>query len=370
MELTEITKFPIDSETTVHFGINRASDSNLFALITRQTVHVISLGYSYHFDGVLNYSLSSVDRPPLLVPSKLLDKDSSNVFNESTHSQKLTMLTDPNLMSAELNVNVQMITFISTQWSLPFGPKSDHYLMCLTNLGGCEIFSENKIQRNWNNLISNVGKSWVQHAKPSGNEKLRTIEALEGAVDKIRLTACCWSKFPIEDKFQFVTISKSGCIAFQQINPSNERSVKPQIIYEHDLKIPKTNALEWITFRTKKNQLKSFVICGDSLGNVSLHHLRIDNSGTINGLTKSQPLFDENDGVIVNGIIWEYLEQRSELLITFCKGMHIFIFILSDDGHIKATGLQHVGHLTITGESKQKPYNKIFHFDIMNKQTI
>lgn len=349
MEATEITKFPIDSDTPIPFGIKRAEDSNLFAFVARRNVHVIKFNYSYYFDGNFNYALSIVNRPSLFVPSKILDKNSLNIFNEATHSEKLTLLIDPNLMPTELKVNDQMITFISADWSLPFGPDNEHYLMCLTNFGGCEIVAENKIERNWNKVISNVGKYWAQHSKPVGNEKLKTIEAVEEAVNKIRLTACCWSKFPFNDKIQFVTISQSGCIAFQEIIPSNDKSVKPQIIFKHELNIPKVNVIEWIVFKTIKNEIKSFVICGDRLGDITLHQIQINSSGNANGIIKTISLFRENDSVPVNGMNWEFFKQNNQFIITICKGMHFFVFVLSDDGQILATEVYHVGHLTITG---------------------
>lgn len=350
MEAAEVTKFSIDSEPPIPFGIVRTEHGNVFAVITRKTVHVVRLKYSSQFDGALNYSLSLIEHPPLFVPSKGLEKDSVSVFTEATHGQKLSLLTDPNLMSSELKINDQMMAIQSVRWSPPIEPSGDHYLMCLTNLGGCEIVSENKCARKWSRVIVDVGKFWLQHAKPVDTERLKSFEAVEQTVDRIRLTACCWSKFPLGNKLPFVTIAKNGCVAFQEIIPTSAKNAKPQITFQHELSLPKVNALEWIMF-WKKKQLKSYLLCGDINGDASIHELQINSSGIVSGIPESIFLFNEGDGVPVNGVTWEYSEKLNRLLITFCKGMHFFVFVLGDDLRILAKHIHRVGHFTITGES-------------------
>lgn len=367
-----MTKFSVDSEPPIPFGVVRSEHGNVFAVITRKTVHVVKLKYSSQFDGALNYSLSLMEHPPLFVPSKGLQKDSVTVFNEATHAEKLSLLTDPNLMSAELKINEQMISIQSVRWSPPLEPSGDHYLMCLTNLGGCEIVAENKPARKWSKVIADVGKFWLQHAKPVEAERLKSFEAVEQAVDRIRLTACCWAKFPLGNKLRFVTIAKNGCVAFQEIAPTNEKIVKPQITFQHELNLHKVNALEWIMF-WKRKQLKSYLFCADINGDASIHELQTNSSGIVSDIPKSVLLFNESDGVPVNGVTWEYSEKLNRVFLTFCKGAHFFVFILGDDMRILAKHVHRVGHFMITGESDDghAPLKySISHYDRPRKKIV
>lgn len=346
MAFTEITTFNISSEPCIPFGLSRTVEHNLFAACYRRSVKIIELGYSHHYDGNFNFQQSYINHPSALIPSKKWNIDAAAIYKTANAAQRRDLLIDPHLMSDELGIDQAAISMISAHWS-PQLKRQQYYLACLTNFGGCEIRNVNKAIRCWDIVICDVGQHWLKHCETETT--IKTFDELKLIWHRQRLTAFSWWPQCANDNLAFATISGNGHIAFHELNAEHEL----RITFEWDTQLEETNLFEWITFNGKNNVLKSFLIAGDIHGNVSLYDVHIDKkSKNVCAVGEGRKLFAENDEIRANGAQWEYCDDTDLLVICLCKGMYLFVFLLSGDGILLTQQVHYVGHRMITGTWK------------------
>lgn len=344
MAFNEVTTFSISSEPCIPFGVSRTNEQNLFAACCGQSVRIIELDYSHHYDGHLNFHQSYIDDPSPFIPSKVLNKDASAIYKAANAAQRRDLLVDPHLMPDELRVDRPAISMVSVRWS-PQLEGQQYYLAYLTNFGGCEIRGVNKAIRRWDVVVGDVAEHWLKHH--GTEETIKKFEELKTVWHRIRLTAFSWCTKRLNENLAFATISSDGRIAFHELELADN---KLRIAFEWDTNLRETNLLEWIIFSGKNDALKSFIIAGDILGNVSLHTVNIDReSKSICGMGDERKLFSEDDGVRAIGIQWEYCDATDLLVVCICKGMHLFVFLLNADGLLLSQQVHYLGHRMITG---------------------
>lgn len=348
MNFKEITTISQQGEPYVPFGLSRTHDDNIFCALNRKSAHILELQYNHHYDGNINVIQSSMEKPSNFIPSKELHTDAVYIYENASKEERHRLLLDPHLLSTELNISENNISFISGRWSPKFGGKllsssSCYYLAYLTNFGGCEIRTKAISERSWNVVISDVGKIWIDHYK---KHSINTFAALQKAVNEIQLTAISWNNQIFDGCLGFATITASGTIVFFELNHTRET----KIIFEKHFCYKNTNTLEWFTFHDKRKKVLSYLIIGDINGNIHLHTITIDSkTSSVIDIGEMRTLFMENDGVRVHNVQWDYCSRLDRCIIIVCKGMHLFTFLLNPRGDLLSTNIHYVGHYPING---------------------
>lgn len=362
MEFKEVTTVAYPNTRFIPFGINRAPEDDIFMAINRNTIQILELNYRHHYDGTCRF-LQSVAYAPKYVPTQHLNIDSKKMFKKASHKDKQLMLQDLHLLSNELKVSDAHITFVSAKWSTRILKHPNHFIAYLTNFGGCEIAAQPVTKRKWTRIVCDVSELWTNYCDPD-QEHISELFDLKQLALEVSITAISWNTIQLnndDDNQWFVTISAKGTIAFYYLeNITNDifsdviesNDVNTSINFTKTFDYFKTKLLEWFSFYDRNGTIQSFLIAGDKAGDVRL--LRIEFNGdfdNVTNVTEITILFDESDGVVANGFQWDYDTELDAMKIIFCKGMHLFAYLVDLNGQILAQKAHYVGHLYISGRN-------------------
>lgn len=352
MELADTIRFK--SSQLLTFALSRAGNSELYCLASQAKAYISELNYSHYSEERFCMEQSSLTDISTFKPSFGVPRDAPNIFNRATRAEKHRLLIDAQLLSQEMKVSDERIALTQIQWS-PAVPSLDgnYYLAYLTNFGGCEIRAKTVGTRLWNHVQHDISTKWLLECQQSMKHVLNTFEEFENALNDIKITAISWLVVSNDSQqhreYPLISvITASGCIVILEIGP------ELNICFQKQLNRQQVQSMQWISYRDKFKRLRSFVITCELSGAVSLFSVRFDEQcNAVVDIDGDLRLFDEADGVFANGVQWEYVEDNGQMLVVFCKGMHLFAAVIDVDGeHLRlvSTANQYIGYLSINGE--------------------
>lgn len=360
MELREIAMVTFPNTRFIPFGISRAPEDDIFLAINRNTIQVLEMMYKHNHDGNCRMIHSSF-KASTYIPTKEIDINSKEIYQNASHKERQLILQDLHLMSNELKVNENHIAIASAKWSTRILGLKKHFIACLTTFGGCEIVAQPFTKRKWNRIVCNISELWTNYSYPKGKRISNLVDLKERTME-VFITAISWNNLQLIDNSTqwFAVIAASGTIGFFRLDSISEDifsdvaetyEIEISIQFTKSFEISKANLLEWFSFRDKFKKLYSFLVIGDNAGDVHLFKLEFDKDlNNIKDVNALQTLFAEGDGILANGFQWNYNTQTHTLHVIFCKGMHLFIYLLKLDGTILSRAVYYVGNLYINGE--------------------
>lgn len=330
-------------ECYIPFGIFRAEDANVFCAISRKTAQVLELSYQHHHDGIIRFIQTSIPCPKH-IPSKDIGKECNKIYHRTEQRYRNDIFLDA-LMVPEIPSHPEIIAaLISAKFSTYDASKYGYYVASLSNCGGCQIHFKVSLARRWN-LVCDVSSMWSKHCLKKYEEPIQAYNVLQEFILDNRLTALAWNNSILyENRHILAVVNGVGLLAFVRI----DSDVEP-VIFEMQTDMLKVNILEWITFHNKKGKLHSYIVMADVLGNISLFAVTFDDARNISGVSELSKLWTEGDKVRANGIKWVYQSQTEQLIITCCKGSHVFFYLLNSAGAVLSHCIYYVGGLFITG---------------------
>lgn len=349
MEVAE--KFAYRTDQIVPFGLHRAIESELYCTVSRTKVYILELIYSHHSDERIFVEQSILDDLSKFMPSHGVPKNAANIFNKSTKPQQDRLLVDYHLMTEELKVSGERVAMSHARWSpLQSQLAGKHYLAYLTNFGGCEIRRKHTGKMSWCFVVHNVAKEWMILCQKNIKFALNSFESFEDAVYTIKITAIAWNHSVVaieRNILDFCFVTANGTIAIYDIAMDTL-----QIKFQKKLNLKQCNAIEWFTFVDKKNRHRSYIVACEMSGAISLLSVQYDDQqNSITDVIETAQLFNESDGVLANGIQWEYCKQSNQLIFVICKGMHVFAYLFNlNNETVLSSCIYYVGHLTINGK--------------------
>lgn len=343
MEYKEVSAILSNIEGYIPFGLFRAEEGNVFCAISRKTAQVLELSYQHHHDGIIRFIQTSIPCPKH-IPSKDIGKDCNKIYHRAEQRYRNDMFLD-SLMVPEVPSQPEIITaLISAKFSTYDAGKYGYYAASLSNCGGCQIHFKVLLERRWN-LVCDLSSIWSEHCLKKYEQPIQAYTILQDFVLVNRLTALAWNNSILfENHHILAVVNAVGLLAFIRIDTDD----KP-VLFEIQTDMLKVNIIEWITFHNKKGKLHSYIVMADVLGNISLFAVTCDESRSITGLTEVSKLWTEGDKVRANGIKLAYQSQTEQLIITCCKGSHVFFYLLNSTGAVLSHCIYYVGGLFITG---------------------
>lgn len=347
MEVAE--KFAYKTDQFVPFGLEKAAESELYCVASRSKAYILELIYSHHCDERIFMEQSTLDELSKFIPSHGVPKHAATIFNRATKQEQDRLLIDYHLMSEELKVSSERIAISHTRWSprLKHLP-GKHYLAYLTNFGGCEIRQKHTGKLVWCIKVHNIAKDWMRFCQRSMKYAFTSFDAYEEAVFNIKIVAIAWNNRILnENQLEFSFATANGTLAFYGIDSETQ-----QLEFHKQINRRHINAIEWFTFDDKQKQRHSYIVVCEMKGQVDLLTVQYDeNNANIVDVIETAQLFGEVDGIVVNGIQWEYISQKNQMVFLVCKGMHLFACLFSiDKQSVISTCCHYIGHLTISGE--------------------
>lgn len=360
MEFKEVTMVAYPNTRFIPFGISRAPEDDIFLAINRNTIQVLELNYRHHYNGTCRM-LQSVAYAPKYIPSQHLNIDSKRIYQKASHKDRQYILQDLHLLSKELKVGDPHIVFVSAKWSTRILNRPNHFLALLTKFGGCEIVAQPNTKRKWTRVICDVSALWKEHCDPD-NQLINELGDLKQRAMDVYITAISWNTMQTsnDERQWFVTINARGMLAFyclenipvdifSDVIECNDMTTT--IKYTKDLNYSKIKLLEWFTFYDRSGMIQSFLLAGDKTGDVRLLKVEFSKSShEVINVAEVTVLFSEGDGVVANGFQWDYKTTINAIKIIFCKGMHLFVYLISLNGRILSQKTHYVGHLYISGK--------------------
>lgn len=348
MEVAE--KFAYRTDQIIPFGLHRAIESELYCTVSRTKAYILELIYSHHSDERIYVEQSILEDLSKFMPSHGVPKNAANIFNKSTKPQQDRLLVDYHLMTEELKVSGERVAMSHARWSpVQSQLAGKHYLAYVTNFGGCEIRRKHTGKMSWCFVVYNVAKEWMILCQRNMKFAFNSFESFEDAVYTIKITAIAWnhSVVAIERKLlDFCFITANGTMAFYDIGMD-----AVLLKFQKKLNLKQANAIEWFTFVDRKNRNRSYIVACEINGAISLHSVQYDDQqNSITDVIETAQLFNESDGVLANGIQWEYCKQSNQLILVICKGMHVFAYLFNlNNETVLSSCIYYVGHLTING---------------------
>lgn len=345
-------KFAYKTDQFIPFGLQRATENELYCAASRSKAYVLELIYCHHCDERIFMEQSTMDNLSMFMPSHGVPKNAANIFNRSTKQQQDRLLVDFHLMTEELKIGSERVALSQTRWSprVNVSHGKYYYLAYLTNFGGCEIRKKHLGKLSWCITVHNIAKEWMMHCQKNMKYAFNTFESFEDAVHTIKITAIAWNNLATDDHIlHFCFTTANGMVAFYEVGDMLNLRFQKQL---HQKQI---NVIEWFTLSDDSHNChRSYVVACETNGMISLLNVIYDrDNDTIADVIETERLFGEADGVHANGIQWEYCSQKNQLIFVICKGMYVFICIFSIDKQtVLSTYLHYVGHLTIHGEQK------------------
>lgn len=374
MEVAERFAYKTDQFNT--FGLQKASENELYCVASRSKAYILELIYSHHCDERIFMEQSTLDDISKFIPSYGVPKQSANIFNRATKQEQHRLLVDCHLMSEELKVSVERVALEHLRWSpllKHIQTQCKYYLAYVTNFGGCEIRQKHTGKLSWCIKVHNVAREWLLCCQKNMKYAFNSFAPFEEAVLDIKITAIAWNNVicdgtPARVQFSFATAN--GTIGFLDIDDdgstTEEKMSEVHTHFHKKTNLKRINALEWCTFDVKTTkQRQSYMIACEMKGTINLLNVQCDpnNGHRVTDINELAVLCDVADGVCANGIQWEYLEQHNQLLVVACKGLNIFACLFSIDKQTTSSSHFHyVGHLTLTGEMIDASFF-IFTFD-------
>lgn len=358
MEVAERFAYKTDQFNT--FGLQKASECELYCVVSRSKAYILELIYSHHCDERIFMEQSVLDNISKFIPSYGVPKQAANIFNRATKQEQHRLLIDYHLMSEELKVSVERVALEHLRWSplLKHIPGRSHYLAYVTNFGGCEIRQKHTGKLSWCIKVHNVAREWLLCCQKNMKYAFNSFAPFEEAVHDIKITAIAWNNVRCDAiaRIQFSFATANGTIGFLDIDHGVMQEMpESQIQFNKKMNFKHINAIEWCTFDVKKSkQRQSYMVVCEKKGTITLLNVQSDpNDGyRVTDVNEAAVLCDVVDDVWANGIQWEYLEQHNQLLVIACKGLNIFASLFSIDKQTTiSTCFHYVGHLTLTGEN-------------------
>lgn len=346
MEVAE--KFTFKTDQFIPFGLEKATESELYCVTSRSKAYILELFYSHHFDERIFMEQSTMDELSKFIPSHGVPKHAAKIFNRSTKQEQDRLLIDYHLMSEELKVSSERVALSHIRWS-PLVNKlaGKHYLAYVTNFGGCEIRQKHTGKLLWNIKVHDIAKDWMKFCQKNMKYAITSFEAYEEAVFNIKIVAIAWNNRIIDNKqLQFCFATANGTIVIYRICEQIE------IQFHKQVNRRRINAIEWFTLTSKHKQCLSYIIASNMNGTFDLFTVQYDQSnGNIVDIIETAQLFTETDGIAINGIQWDYISQKNQIAFVACKGLNVFVCLYSIDKQaIISTYIHYIGHLEITGE--------------------
>lgn len=369
MEVAERFAYKADQFNT--FGLQKASENELYCVASRSKAYILELIYSHHCDERIFMEQSTLDDISKFIPSYGVPKQAANIFNRATKQEQHRLLVDYHLMSEELKVSVERVALEHLRWSplLKHTQTRSYYLAYVTNFGGCEIRQKHTGKLSWCIKVHNVAREWLLCCQKYMKYAYNSFAPFEEAVLDIRITAIAWNNAVCEAnaRVQFSFATASGTIGFLDIDHgSTKEAPEVQIQFNKKMNFKHINAIEWCTFdvKTSKQRLSYMIVC-EMKGTISLLAVQYDaNDGNrVVDVYEVATLCDVEDSVWANGVQWEYLDQHNQLLVLACKGLNVFACLFSIDQQTTiSTCFHYVGHLTLTGENCSILFNSSRNF--------
>lgn len=351
---------PFKSTKLTSFALSKACNSELYCMVSQSKAYITELIYSHHNDERIGAEQSSLTELTTFKPSYGIPKNAPNIFNRATREEKERLLVDSQLMSEEMLVGNERIALTQAHWS-PFVRHldGDYYLAYLTNFGGCEIRAKNAGKRSWSFTRHDISMAWMLECQKTIQFVLNSFEAVEKAVNSIKITAIGWNDINNPSGHPLLGVF-TACGTFVVFEIGEEQN----IVFHKQLNRTQIQLMQWFSIRDKFNRRCSFVIGSELSGAVRLYSVQFDDQDKeIIDIEEKLCLFDEADCVFGNGIHWEYHEQSNRILIIFAKGMHIFASLIGLDNEQVTldTSVNHyIGHMTINGKCGIGPFFRSF----------
>lgn len=355
MEVADTIRFK--SSQLLTFALSKAGNNELYCLASSAKAYISELNYSHYSEERFCMERSSLSDISTFKPSFGVPRDAPQIFNRATKIQQHRLLIDAQLLSQEMKVSDERIALTQIQWSPAISNlNGNYYLAYLTNFGGCEIRSKSVGKRLWNNIKHDISTRWLLECQQTMKNVLNTFEDFENALNNIKITAISWhnvnndgSEIGIEQNPLICVITANGCIVIFEIGP------ELIISYQKQLNRQQIQSLQWISCRNKQNkQIRSFIITSELSGKVGLYSVEFDEkTNRVVDIVESLWLFNEADEIFANGIQWEFSEVDEQLLIVFCKGMHLFASVIDLNGsslRLVSSINHYIGHLSINGK--------------------
>lgn len=357
MEVADRFAYKTDQFNT--FGLQKASENELYCVASRSKAYILELIYSHHCDDRIFMEQSTLDDISKFIPSYGVPKQAANIFNRATKQEQHRLLVDCHLMSEELKVSVERVALEHLRWSpwLKHTRTRSHYLAYVTNFGGCEIRQKHTGKLSWCMKVHNVAKEWLLYCQKNMKYAYNSFAPFEEAVLDIKITAIAWNNAvcATTSRVQFSFATANGTIGFLDIDDAGTEQPVVQMQFNKKTSSKQINAIEWCTFDVKKSkQRQSYIIVCEMKGTINLLNVQYDasDSNRVTDINELVVLCDVADGVWANGIQWEYLEQNNQLLVVACKGLNLFACLFSIDKQTTISSCFHyIGHLTLTGEN-------------------
>lgn len=357
MEVSERFAYKTDQFNT--FGLQKASENELYCVASRSKAYILELIYSHHCDERIFMEQSTLDDISKFIPSYGVPKQAANIFNRATKQEQHRLLVDCHLMSEELKVSVERVALEHLRWSplLKHTQTRSYYLAYVTNFGGCEIRQKHTGKLSWCIKVHNVAREWLLCCQQNMKYAYNSFAPFEEAVLDIKITAIAWNNVicGAAARVQFSFATANGTIGFLDIDHDSKTEVPAvQIQFNKKMNFKHINAIEWCTFDVKKSkQRQSYMVVCEMKGTISLlsvHYDPIDGNRVVDA-NEVAILCDAEDGVWADGVQWEYLEQHNQLLVMACKGLNVFACLFCIDKRTTiSTCFHYVGHLALSGE--------------------
>lgn len=337
------------SSELLSFGLSKAPNSELYCLASQRKAYISELFYSHHNDERICTEQSSLSDLSKFKPSHGIPRNAPNIFNQASKEEKHRLLIDCHLMSQEMRIANDRITLSQIHWSpVVNNLNGDYYLAYLTNFGGCEIRAKNVPERTWSIIKHKISKHWMLNCQKSIKYVLNTFDAFENAVHDVKITAISWQivNGAVGNPLLGIITANGNFVVY-------EIGTEPNIRFEKQTNRKHVQAMQWFTFTDNLNERRSFIITSEINGVISLLSVQFDKENDeIIDVDVKLCLFDESDDVFGNGIHFEYLKELNQLLVVFCKGMHIFASLidLNTNENPSVISVNHyIGHMTING---------------------
>lgn len=340
-----IQSFPYKCEQFIPFGLKRTSEHDLYCAVSRTKVHILELIYSHHCDVKLFMEQSVLTNLSSFMPCQGIPKNAASIFTKASKPEQDQILVDFHLMSEELKCTNERVTLVNIGWSpaikhLP----GNHYLAYLTNFGGCEIRQKHTGKRLWCIVRHNVAKEWMMRCQKNIKHTITTYQGLEDAVFNMQIKAISWNNIIAKNPFISI-ITADGMVAFFECSKDELR-----FSFEKQISCKKANAMEWFTFNDRNNVHRSYIITCELNGTVKLFSIQMDDKN-VTDVIESVEVCGETDGIPANGIQWEYVSGSNQLMIIFCKTMHIFVHLIDVKmGELKSMHSYYIGHSMINSK--------------------